>query len=173
MARSVKQGLRQGESRGAGRFYDGLEAAAATEPPIGAHLVTPRRGFSHHGIYAGEGRVVHYAGLSRRRRRGPVEEVTLAGFAQGHGVYVKPCERPCFARQEVVRRAYSRLGEDQYRIFTNNCEHFCQWCLRGESRSEQIERWWPRSVMCSALSWARSRFVGWTRPALTGHTVAA
>jgi hypothetical protein len=21
----------------------------------------------------------------------------------------------------------------------NNCEHFCNWCLRGESRSEQID----------------------------------
>jgi len=39
----------------------------------------------------------------------------------------------------VTRRARSRLGENRYRIFTNNCEHFCEWCLRDEHRSDQIE----------------------------------
>lgn len=42
--------------------------------PPGAHLTTPRRGYVHHGIYAGDGRVVHYAGFSRILRRGPVEK---------------------------------------------------------------------------------------------------
>lgn len=27
--------------------------------PLGAHLTTPRRGYVHHGIYAGSGRVIH------------------------------------------------------------------------------------------------------------------
>jgi len=40
----------------------------------------------------------------------------------------------------VVARARSRLGENRYRLTTNNCEHFCEWCLSGESRSEQVER---------------------------------
>lgn len=39
-----------------------------------------------------------------------------------------------------ARESYSaRLGEDDYRLLTNNCEHFCIWCLSGESRSEQVE----------------------------------
>jgi hypothetical protein len=41
---------------------------------------------------------------------------------------------------DAVRRAYQRLGENHYRLMTNNCEHFCAWCLYGESRSVQIER---------------------------------
>jgi hypothetical protein len=40
----------------------------------------------------------------------------------------------------VARRARSRLGEDRYRIFSNNCEHFSEWCLQGVSRSYQVER---------------------------------
>ncbi|WP_346777713.1 lecithin retinol acyltransferase family protein [Paraburkholderia aromaticivorans] len=36
-------------------------------------------------------------------------------------------------------RAYSRLGEDCYRLTTNNCEHFCAWCLWGDRRSDQID----------------------------------
>jgi hypothetical protein len=31
----------------------------------------------------------------------------------------------------------SRLGEHSYRIPTNNCEHFCEWCLNGASRSHR------------------------------------
>jgi len=111
---------------------------AGEEPPIGAHLVTPRRGYTHHGIYVGEGKVVHYAGLHRSFARGPVEEISLDLFADGQVVLVKNA-RPLFPAAAIVERARSRLGENRYRITTNNCEHFCEWCLRGVSRSEQIE----------------------------------
>ncbi|MBP4061169.1 lecithin retinol acyltransferase family protein [Aeromonas sp. Prich7-2] len=39
--------------------------------PIGAHLVTPRTGYDHHGIYVGNGKVVHYAGFARGFNTGP------------------------------------------------------------------------------------------------------
>ncbi len=41
---------------------------------------------------------------------------------------------------EIVRRAWSRIGESRYQLLSNNCEHFCHWCLFGESRSEQVDR---------------------------------
>ncbi len=107
--------------------------------PVGAHLVTPRLGYEHHGIYVGANRVVHYAGLSRALLRGPVEEVSLAEFADGRKIAVRRRRRVRFAPQEVVARARSRLGEDLYRLMSNNCEHFCEWCQTGESRSEQID----------------------------------
>jgi hypothetical protein len=59
------------------------------EPPLGSHLVTPRRGFLHHGIYVGSGKVVHYAGLAGGFHRGPVEGVPLARFTRGRPVWVK------------------------------------------------------------------------------------
>ncbi len=110
------------------------------EVPIGAHLVTPRRGYSHHGIYVGGGRVVHYAGLCRGVHRGPVEEVSLERFAGGRGFRVESGVSARFAPREVAHRARSRLGENRYRLLSNNCEHFCQWCLCGEPRSLQVER---------------------------------
>ncbi len=110
-----------------------------SEPPLGAHIVTPRRGYSHHGIYVGQGRVVQYGGLSRGLRRGPVEEVSLSQFAQGRPICHRPGESLWFDRDEVVRRARTRLGENRYNVLTNNCEHFCEWCVRGEHRSYQVD----------------------------------
>src|SRR5512139_2595155 len=90
--------------------------AAACEPfAPGAHLVTPRRGYTHHGIYVGGGRVVHYAGWSRAALTcRPVEEVSLEQFAGSHGVTARADSPRRFAPAEVVARARSRLGEDRY-----------------------------------------------------------
>ena len=114
-------------------------APDAQELPLGSHLVTPRRGYLHHGIYVGGGKVVHYAGLAGGLHRGPVEEVSLARFTRGRPVWVKSHAPSHFECPEVIRRARSRVGEDCYRLLTNNCEHFCEWCLRGEHRSYQVE----------------------------------
>jgi hypothetical protein len=114
------------------------------EPPLGSHLVTPRRGYLHHGIYVGCRKVVHYSGLAHGLRRGPVEEVPFAHFARGQRVLVRSEAPSDFDVREVICRARSRVGEDRYRLLTNNCEHFCEWCLRGLPRSFQVEAWLAR-----------------------------
>jgi Lecithin retinol acyltransferase len=120
----------------------------AREPPIGAHIVTPRWAYTHHGIYIGEGRVVQYGGLSRGLRRGPVEEVSLLRFAQGREIRVRFEESSHFDRKEVICRARLRLGENRYHLLKNNCEHFCEWCVRGDPRSYQVDELTAR---CSRL----------------------
>ena len=126
-------------------------------PPLAARLVTARRGYTHHGIYVGDGKVVHYAGLSRSWRSGPVEEVSLAEFACGREIRVRVCSNPQFEPREVVMRARSRLGENCYRVLVNNCEHFCEWCLRGRNRSSQVEqlRNKPRCAVLAVLKLAQ------------------
>ena len=114
---------------------------AEQEPSLGSHVVTSGRGYLHHGIYVGEGRVVHYAGLTHGLRRGPVEEIPLAVFTRGRPFWVRFNAPSNFDCREVIRRARSRVGEDRYRLLSNNCEHFCEWCLRGEHRSYQVETW--------------------------------
>src|SRR5215831_5168844 len=114
--------------------------AANEEPPLGAHLITPRFAYAHHGIYVGASTVVHYAAFASNWRRGPVEEVSLARFAHGHPVWVRPAGHDALRREEIVRRARSRLGENRYRLLSNNCEHFSEWCIHGEHRSPQVER---------------------------------
>jgi hypothetical protein len=81
-----------------------------------------------------------------------VEEVSLEYFARGRGIRVRH-DRPRFVRREVVARARWRLGERNYRILTNNCKHFCEWCLNGARRSSQVERWLSgaRRFACALL----------------------
>jgi hypothetical protein len=117
---------------------------AEQEPLLGSHIVTPRRGYLHHGIYVGGGKIVHYAGLVHGLQRRPVEETTLDRFARGRPVWVRSDPPPTFSSQEVIHRAHSRMGEDGYRLLTNNCEHFCEWCLHGEHRSYQVDAWLAR-----------------------------
>jgi HRAS-like suppressor 3 len=119
--------------------------------PRGSHLATQRRGYVHHGIYIGNGKVIHYAGLSRHLGRGPVEIVTIEQFAAGFGFKVIAHPRALYTGFEVVRRAVSRLGERNYKLLTNNCEHFCMWCLFGQGKSEQIEACLHNPVHAVAL----------------------
>jgi len=123
------------------------------KPPLGSHLVTPRRGYLHHGIYVGARTVVHYSGFAHGLRRGPVEEVPFAHFARGERVWVISEAPSDFDVREVICRARSRVGEDRYRLLTNNCEHFCEWCLRGTARSFQVEAWLarPRLTLLATL----------------------
>ena len=84
--------------------------------------------------------MLHYAGLSRSIRRGPVTQVRLDEFANGQPVHIECRGEPALEAQEIVARARSRLGESRYRLLTNNCEHFSEWSRFGVSRSRQVER---------------------------------
>jgi Lecithin retinol acyltransferase len=123
----------------AGKSENAWSHAVLDDLSIGAHLTSPRRGYRHHGIYAGAGRVIHYGGFSRLFHSRPVEEVSLAEFTLGRGLAVKPWVAPKFSGTDVIARARSRLGENRYRLFSNNCEHFAEWCIGGQSRSLQVD----------------------------------
>jgi hypothetical protein len=118
--------------------------AVGQELALAAHLVSSRGWYVHHGLYVGDGRVIHYAGLSHGLHGGLVEEISLECFAAGRGVAVRTGAPLRFEAAKVVERARARLGENRYRLLTNNCEHFCEWCLRGQSRSPQIDVWLTR-----------------------------
>ncbi|SOE56415.1 Lecithin retinol acyltransferase [Burkholderia sp. OK233] len=107
---------------------------------VGAHLVSEREGYTHHGIYAGNGQVIHYGGFHHSAKRRPIEYIPLHGFAAEKGIKVQSEPDAIYTGTDAVARARSRLGEDQYRLLTNNCEHFCTWCVLGVGRSEQVRR---------------------------------
>ena len=121
----------------------------------GTHVVTDRILYAHHGIYVGNGRVVHYAGLSSGWQSGPVEEVSLERFANGEGVVAFAHSSRPFSNTEIVARARSRVGENMYHVLRNNCEHFCEWCVTGRRRSWQVRRWLslPSRLLRTVFRW--------------------
>jgi lecithin:retinol acyltransferase len=144
------------------------------EPSIGAHLTTPRLGYVHHGIYAGGGRVIHYRGIGRRLRSGPVEEISIEEFTRGRPLSVKAPKVSAFCGEARVARARSRLGENRYRLWSNNCEHFSEWCISGFARSPQIDRWARRLGLRRAQTSAGSVVEGHgaALPSSSGWAVA-
>lgn len=57
------------------RIVHNIENLAA-----GDHLVSSRIFYAHHGIYLGEGKVIHYAGWANGLRAGKIEITSLADF---------------------------------------------------------------------------------------------
>ena len=109
------------------------------------HLQVPRRHglFNHHGIDLGDGTVAHYL-EGREILRSPVSE-----FSQGAVVSVLNHANASPAGV-TLRRAMSRLGEQNYNLLFNNCEHFATWCKTGRHSSEQVD-----SVLDRARQWSR------------------
>tara|TARA_Y100000746_G_scaffold143498_1_gene122748 strand:+ start:1344 stop:1979 length:636 start_codon:yes stop_codon:yes gene_type:complete len=109
------------------------------------HLQVPRRHglFNHHGIDLGDGTVAHYL-EGREILRSPVSE-----FSQGEVVSVMD-HADASPAGVTLRRAMSRLGEQNYNLLFNNCEHFATWCKTGRHRSEQVD-----SVIDRARQWSR------------------
>lgn len=45
-----------------------------------------------------------------------------------------------YSPEETVERAESQLGEGDYNLVFNNCEHFAVWCKTGVHESSQVQR---------------------------------
>lgn len=105
----------------------------------GDHLVSNRFGYTHHGLYLGNGWVIHYSGFSDGFSSGDVCTTTLDDFSQGNSIWVKDHPNAKHGIEKRIRRALEREGEDEYCVVFNNCEHFVNWCIEGQHRSEQIE----------------------------------
>lgn len=100
------------------------------------HLQVPRRHglFNHHGVDLGDGSVAHYL-EGREILRSPLEE-----FSRGQPLsVVSYAEGDCLPAGQTLRRAMGRLGEQNYNLLFNNCEHFAHWCKTGRHRSAQVE----------------------------------
>lgn len=112
---------------------------------FGDHLFVSCGAYTHHGIDCGDGQVIHFdstpwqklIGEDRPERPAMIKCVSNDEFSKGREIFVRDyrsCDRP----QEVVARAWSRVGEQGYSLFDNNCEHFAVWCKTGRAESEQV-----------------------------------
>ncbi|XP_053376782.1 phospholipase A and acyltransferase 3-like [Mercenaria mercenaria] len=110
--------------------------------------------FTHHGVYVGNGEIIHL-GLERKDNprnlpsllsapgRCEVRKDKLTDVAKHSDVSVNNrydnTIQP-FTKTEIVKRAYRRLGEKGYNPLFYNCEHFATECRYGKPLSSQIER---------------------------------
>ncbi|MGB7273123.1 MAG: lecithin retinol acyltransferase family protein [Geitlerinemataceae cyanobacterium] len=93
--------------------------------------------YEHHGIDCGDGTVIHY-----RKPSETIERTSISTFTRGGKIYVRQYD-VCYIADTVIDRAESRLGEHQYNLLYNNCEHFATWCKTGKNYSTQIEDFIP------------------------------
>lgn len=112
----------------------------------GDHLYINCTGYTHHGIDCGDGRVVHFeTNMWRKFTSGlvpvappRVREESLEDFSRGREVHVRYYDLSDDP-DVVLERARSRIGDEGYRLFHNNCEHFAVWCRTGRHESSQVE----------------------------------
>lgn len=108
---------------------------------IGTHIVVKRTGYTHHGIYVGSDQVIEYGGFSKPGKKDKVRLVSMEVFCdRGTPFKYKYSELLIgdrYSNYEIVQRAKSRLGEDNYNLIFNNCEHFANWCTHGDDFSIQ------------------------------------
>lgn len=105
----------------------------------GDHIRAGRPGAPHHdGIYLGNGHVIHLTGIpGGGKADARVRIDTLAVFAAGRPVIVRPYAGH-HDPEAIIARAMSKLGDGNYHLVFNNCQHFARWCATGDHLSEQV-----------------------------------
>ena len=116
----------------------------------GDHLYFYRAGgtYSHHGLDCGDGTVIHYESSTWMKLIGAaadrypqIRRTSMEEFCPSGEVYVRSYNYETellHDAETAIGRAKSRLGEEGYHLFGNNCEHFVVWCKTGVSDSSQV-----------------------------------
>ncbi|MFJ8268688.1 lecithin retinol acyltransferase family protein [Peribacillus asahii] len=87
-------------------------------------------GYSHHALYLGDNQVIHY-------QHGEVRVDSVEDFRRGGELRV--IDSVCtYSKEFIISRAYSRIGEKNYNLIFNNCEHFVNWCRSGSNTTDSI-----------------------------------
>ncbi len=123
-----------------------------TKLPLGAHLIVKHFGYSHHGIYIGRGRVIHYSGFAHFFKKHPIEITSLSKFSRGKKIRIRIYKQPKYTGRQVVRRMRSRIHENNYHLIINNCEHLCTWAITGIESSPQVHQMINRLMTVGYIS---------------------
>ncbi len=122
---------------------------------FGQHLVVTRTGYTHHGLGIGQNKVIHYSGLADGLESGPICTVDIDDFAGGKAIKIKAHPDRKYFNAFAIKRAKSRLGENAYSVYGNNCEHFVEWCITGDHSSPQVDRGVPVAAKLVTIGAAR------------------
>ena len=82
--------------------------------------------------------VIHYNKFNGGKGR--IERTSFREFQKGARCWVDNygSRYTDTVLEQSLTRATSRLGEQEYDLFTNNCEHFASECVTGEGQSRQV-----------------------------------
>jgi hypothetical protein len=94
------------------------------------HIYIQKTGYTHHGINCGDGTVIHFD--SRK-----ICKISMNDFCGGRNYFIKEYVK-CDSKEVVYQRAKSRLGDCNYNLIYNNCEHFACYCKTGFHKSKQV-----------------------------------
>lgn len=107
----------------------------------GDHIYVKRKGrlYSHHGIYAGQGMVIHYKGVEKEKKDPIVRKTEMDDFLNG-GKLKRRDYKKRLPHSETLRIAREHLSNNGYSLAFNNCEHFATSCTTGKKRSIQVRK---------------------------------
>jgi len=125
---------------------------------FGDHLKVKRRLYSHHGIYVGNNQVIHYApppgknvgdGIGWRQLLGAnsvtntihiaeLDDFEMEGF---HASIVPYAKSRSYPPLKIVARAESRVGENGYNLWGNNCEQLARWSKQVQPEDKPVNLW--------------------------------
>ena len=105
----------------------------------GDHIYVRRKGllYSHHGIYSGEGNVIHFKGALREKKDPIVIKTDLENFLNSGKLKRRNYKRR-LPYDETLEIAQDHLSKKGYSLAFNNCEHFATYCATGKKRSAQV-----------------------------------
>ena len=114
---------------------------------IGDHIRVKRPYYYHHGVYVGDGMVIHFTGEQNDSISEPekvlVRKTTIEFFANGTIVEKAKLsfleKRHAKNRKIVVKAAEKAVGEGNYDFLHNNCEDFANRVCYNKKLSSQID----------------------------------
>lgn len=119
----------------------------AKQPEPGDQVRVKREYYYHHGIYIGNGEVVHFCaqegdGMTDQTavkvRKTSLARFLLDGFSEVRE-YTLTEKLQRRKPDEIVKTAVSRLGEGGYDALKNNCEDFSNECAFGKRMPSQVD----------------------------------
>ncbi|UCE55153.1 MAG: lecithin retinol acyltransferase family protein [Desulfobacterales bacterium] len=105
----------------------------------GDHIYVRRKGlfYSHHGIYAGKGTVIHFKGAVKEKKDPVVIKTDIESFLNG-GKLKRRDYKKRLPHVETLGIAKEHLSKKGYSLAFNNCEHFAAYCATGKKKSVQV-----------------------------------
>jgi len=109
---------------------------------FGDHIKVKLDSFYHHGIFVSDNEVIHFCSegkFSILSKNLEIQSTSIEVFAQGNKIQiVEYTDR--YNSEKTVQLARKSIGNKDYDLSYNNCEHFVTRCISGNKQSKTIEK---------------------------------